>query len=684
MRGIKSSRLRSAAILLSAVSANSLSLASAALAQDAVDLPELSVGDGSTGNAAQQASDEPAATPVLTAVPEAPITVSSEPRIGTNTTDITSQDLARINSTDLQDVFSEQPGILVGGSIPMTQKIYVHGIEETNLAVTVDGASQNHKVFHHNGTNFVDPSLLKAVRVDAGVAPADAGFGALAGSIAFETKDVVDFLDRDGVGGFATTQFNTNGNVFTNNIAAYGMSNGFEILGYFNIADGDEFEAGNGQEVEGTKTKVKNGIGKLAYQALTGDRFEISHERFSDDAARPYRANFIWIDRGLEPRLRNYDIDRQTTIFNYSDATPRGWWDPKVVVAHSKVEVGTIYTDRFTGATTPILGESETFNGKAENKFAFDSGNVIAGVDFNNTRVELWSPGSLLGEESEVFGGYVQARLEPVEGTRVTFGGRADHQTFTGIHGESWTDSGLSGNISGEQDLFGKFLTAKAGYSHVWAGVLLEEGYILAPTWNYGSGPESTVADNYTAGLVARYGGWTLEGTIFRTQIEDARVRMISRDVESEGYELGVAYDWGNGFLRVKYANIDTSIDGEPSDGYAGNYLTTPIGEMITITGVHTFVGTGITVGADAIIAPSYDRVLAGNDPFASYKVFNAFIEYKPEMPFDLTLRADVRNIFDETYADRATYGQEFITSDGITPLYEPGRSFLLTATSRF
>lgn len=59
----------------------------------------------------------------------------------------------------------------------MSQKVYVHGIEETSLAVTMDGGRQNNKVFHHNGTNLIDPGLLKAVSVDAGVAPADAGPG---------------------------------------------------------------------------------------------------------------------------------------------------------------------------------------------------------------------------------------------------------------------------------------------------------------------------------------------------------------------------------------------------------------------------------------------------------------------------------------------------------------------------
>lgn len=684
-------RLRSAAVAAGAVGFYCVGYAPHAMAQDAVELPELSVNDGSASAPSQAASDEPSFAPEPVAATKPPTTVSSEPRIGTNTTDITAEDLARINPNDLQDVFSGQPGIMVGSSLPASQKVFVNGIEETNLAVTVDGAMQNGKVFHHNATNFIDPSLLKAVRVDAGVAPADAGFGALAGSIAYETKDVVDLLDRDGMGGFVKTQFNTNGNVFTNNVAAYGLSNGFEILGSFNIGDGDEFEAGDGRIVEGTETKFWSGLGKVAYQAMSGDRFEISHERINDDAERPYRANFIMPPIGLEPRLRNYDIERQTTVFNYSDATPNGWWDPKVVIAYGTTDVATAETARGSGVVTPVSGEAETFNGKFENKFALGIGSVIAGVDFANTKSSMTYAGDDTREKSAVVGGYAQARLEPIDGSRVSFGGRVDHQTFTGVNGREWDDSGVSGNVSVEQDLIGEFLMAKAGASHVWAGVPLSEGFILNSAWDYGSGPASVEADNVTAGLVSRFEGWTVEGTVFRTQIDNARVptwALPNRDfdVESEGYEIGVGYDWGHGFMRVAYANIDTTIDGQPADAWTGGYLTTPAGEMITVAAVHTFVGTGFTVGADAIIAPTYDRVAAGSDPFPSYKVFNAFVEYRPELPFDLALRMDVRNLFDEMYANRASYGQEWISDplSPTTPLYEPGRSFIFTATSKF
>jgi hemoglobin/transferrin/lactoferrin receptor protein len=61
--------------------------------------------------------------------------------------------------------------------------------------------------------------------------------------------------------------------------------------------------------------------------------------------------------------------------------------------------------------------------------------------------------------------------------------------------------------------------------------------------------------------------------------------------------------------------------------------------------------------------------------------VFNIFAEYRPARYSNLSVRLDVRNLFDANHADRATYGQEFGT---VTPLYQPGRSFLISATAQF
>ncbi|MBD9640304.1 TonB-dependent receptor [Ensifer sp. ENS07] len=621
-----------------------------------------------------------------------PISAFGAGPLGAGEIVISSEDLKRKNPANIADVFSGEPGISVGSSLPMSQKVYVHGIEETSLAVTMDGGRQNNKVFHHNGTNLIDPGLLKAVNVDAGVAPADAGPGALAGAIAYETIDARDLLDGDGFGGFVTSSYNFNSDTVTTGISAYGMRDGLEFLGYFNFGNGNDFTAGNGQDVEGTSTDVLSGLGKLAYEFDSGDRFEISHDRIRDDAPRPFRANIGFIDGRppWEPRVRDYTLDRQNTVFTYTDSTPEGWWDPTLMLAYSRteVEIPIILPPRLNIPPYPATGTTSSFNGKFENKFSFDMGSVIAGVDFYDDKADLDDMFDASTEKARNVGIYAQARLEPWERTRLSFGARGDTQQFTGTTGEEWNNSGLSGNISGEYDLIEDLLTAKAGYSHVWAGIPLAENFIMNPNWNYGSGPKPVTADNYILGLEANYNDFTVEGSVFQTDIDDARTPRYAvtrgieaHDVRSRGFEIGAGYSWGDGFFKVKYANIDVEIDGKPADSDLGTYLAAPAGQIITLQAVHTLTDWGVTFGADAEIALDYDDVADGSKPFEGYQVFNAFVEYVPPERPNLLLRAELKNIFDETYSDRATYGQEFGT---VTPLYEPGRSFILTAKATF
>lgn len=609
-----------------------------------------------------------------------------------NSVNIGPQQLEARNPSSIADVFRSEAGVSVGSSIPTSQKVYVNGLEETTLAVTIDGSRQNNRVFHHNATNLIDPSLLKAVDVDAGIAPADAGPGALAGSIAYETKDVKDLLPGDGFGGMVSETYNSNSKTFTTGLGGWGMRDGFEFLGFLNYGKGNNYEAGNGQDVRGTETNLLSGLGKVAYEADSGDRFEISHERVRDDAERPYRANasVVTTGRAWEPLYRNYKLDRDNTVFTYTDTTPEGWWDPTIRLAysHSSVETPIFYNaGRGVAGSYAGEGESGSLNGKFENKFALENGHIVAGLDFYSDEIELDTAfdSEDAREKAQNIGIYTQARLEPFDAMRLSFGGRVDKQWFEGTKGQEWDHSGLSGNASVEYDL-ASFLTAKAGFSHVWAGIPLAEAFIMNPGWNYGSaGPEITTANNVTAGLEVHYEGFTAEASLFRSHINDARVAKYAvalanqnYDVETQGFELSTGYTWMDGFIKVQYAHVDANIDGKPADSDTGNYLTTPVGNIITLSAAHTFSDWGLTVGTDMEFAPEYKD---GSITYASYQVVNIYTEWKPEQLPHMTFRAEVQNLFNEAYASRATYGQEF---GNVTPLYEPGRTFLLSVKATF
>ncbi|MFD1379960.1 TonB-dependent receptor [Fodinicurvata halophila] len=372
------------------------------------------------------------------------------------------QDLERRNPSTMRDVYAGESSVSVGGAIPASQKVYVNGIEENNLAVTLDGSSQNNTVFHHNGNNLIDPSLLKQVRVEPGVASADSGPAALGGAIVYETVDVDDVLAPDrSIGGFATSSFNTNGNVFTNGISAYGRAEGFEALGYFKYGIGDDYDAGNGDRVYGTETDFFSYLTKAAYESDSGHRVELSAQETHDDADRPYRANIGRLIGNPAPVVREYNLKSRNYVFNYSMPEAAGLWDPEVVFSYSDSEIG-------VPEPYGSVGTTGGFSGKVENDFNFEGDNTVTvGSDFYDKTARYKDPTYDAEEQATNVGMYAQARLELLEPLRLSFGGRVDHQWFEGVDGSDFENIGLSGNISAAFDVT-DYLTLRAGYSNIW------------------------------------------------------------------------------------------------------------------------------------------------------------------------------------------------------------------------
>lgn len=104
---------------------------------------------------------------------------------------ITAEDIEQFQANDLAGIFRSSPSVSVGGSVGVAQKIYVRGLEDAYLNVTVDGAQQTSTLFHHIGRVTVDPDLLQQIDVQAGAGEATSGPGAIGGSIRFKTKDGV-------------------------------------------------------------------------------------------------------------------------------------------------------------------------------------------------------------------------------------------------------------------------------------------------------------------------------------------------------------------------------------------------------------------------------------------------------------------------------------------------------------
>ncbi|MTH78498.1 TonB-dependent receptor [Paracoccus aestuariivivens] len=592
-------------------------------------------------------------------------------------------ELDRARMGDLKDLFAGIASVSVGGAIPVAQKIFVNGVDMLNLSVTVDGVMQNNRIFHHVSANAFDPGLMKFVRVDAGVAAADAGPNAMAGAVVMETVDAGDILaEGRNIGGNIRLSYADNGQTFGRSGTLAGRYGGFEWLGYLKSATGDDYETGAGDTVEGSAADLQSGLLKFAYETEDGHRFELSGQRMQDNALRPYRANFVSDGRPFP--LRNYDTDRRTYALSYQNTQAEGIWDPRVVIGYSEVDIGVAQP------LEPELGTSRGLNKTTsvtiENRFhlsATDS--VTAGLDYydRDSRYRDDASGDVT-ESAENIGIYAQARLEPSDRLSVSFGARWDRQDFTGTSGWQDSYSGFSGNASLSYAVT-ETLKLRGGISSVFGGVTLEDNFIFNPDWDY-SGLKAARAENYTLGFDYESGDLTVDGELFLTRIDDARVSSFrengNADAESRGFNLGLGYGWGDGFLRASYSYSTFEVNGTGTDSYAAVDLGAPLGGILALEVQHTPSGSAFTFGGSIEAAQAYDdQEVDADQGIPGYGVLNLFTEYASASVEGLVIRGQIDNLFDKEYADRATYGQDY---SSVTPLYEPGRTVSVVATMRF
>lgn len=591
-------------------------------------------------------------------------------------------ELDRARMGDLKDLFSGLASVSVGGGIPVAQKIFVNGIDMLNLAVTVDGVSQNNRIFHHTSANAFDPGLMKSVRVDAGAAAADVGPHAMAGAVVMETVDATDLLaPGQSIGGNARLSWGDNGATFQRSATLAGQSGGFEWLIYGKRATGDDYETGAGRVVAGSAADLTSALLKFAYESPEGHRFELSGQRLEDDALRPFRANIISVGNNAAPR--RYDTTRDTVSLSYENTHATGMWDPRIVLGRSEVRVG---VDQ---PTVPSLGvsrgTSETVNGRIENRFHLAAGSVTAGVDFydrSSTYTDDTEPG--MTESARNAGLYAQARIDPTDRLSLSFGLRYDRQEFTGIGGQRRSFDGLSGNLSASYAVTDR-MTLRGGVSSVFGGLTIEDNFIYNAAWDYGT-LRAARATNHTLGFDYEGDALRLDGELFLTRIDDARVSSFSAnangDVESRGFNLGIGHGWNGGFLRGSYSYSEVKVNGAPSDSFSALDLGAPLGGVFALELQHTPEGSAFTFGGSIEAAAAHDTGSDGSDvKIPGYAVLDLHADYAPPSVDGLVIRVGIDNVFDREYADRATYGADYAS---VTPLFEPGRTFSIVASFRY
>jgi hemoglobin/transferrin/lactoferrin receptor protein len=634
----------------------------------------------------------PAGVVVADPAPASPLAVGADVTISGDM-------LERRQPQSVQGLFADQAVVAAGGTTQASTKVYVHGVEETMLHVQIDGARQPQRNgFHHNGNNLIDPAMLKGVAIDAGAAGADAGPHALGGAIRYTTKDATDLLlPGRNFGGFAALSYDFNAGTFRRSGALYGKSNGFEFVGYGAWADGDSYKDGRGDTVVATDVDLVNYLGKVAYEAPSGHRFSFSAEHIQDAGIRPFRANFGLIPGFAIPYSFN-ETTRDTYTFQYRTTKPTEWYDPEISFYSNK---NTLYRPP-TGscaigsvAGTCIAfgrGEFESIGGKAQNTFVVGSGKLTTGVDFyrDESVVDHFGANPLYGERLTNIGAFAQYRFSPFRDFRISTGARVDINRLEAADGSEQENTGFSPNFAVEYDLTRNW-TAKASYGYSFGGVPLYEAFLIRgaiPAYSAGLDPQ--YGQTVKAGLQFKDGGFVAEASYFHTRIIDpvcpnCTPVVNDDDLVSQGFDITAKYTWRHAQLGVAYTHTETKFGSGPLTTTQW-YYGTPFGDLLKAHGHYEFAGTGVVVGFLSQFAFDYDKIQdligPGGAPFGKlngYGVHDAFVQWTPNALPNLTLRAEVANIFDTYYVDRAT-----AVGGTVVPLASPGRTVLVSGKVQF
>lgn len=603
---------------------------------------------------------------------------------------ITSEDLEKLQPADVSELFSRQSSVTVSGGGGPSKRIHVLGMEQSNLAVTVDGVPQTATSWHHTGSTMIDPVFLKRVEVEAGAAAADSGFAAAAGAVRYETVGANDLLeDGKNFGGRISTGWGTNGRGFDGSAAGYGRYDGFDWFVMTHGSDGKDYKNGDGDKVLGTAPAARNILSKFGYE-FDEHRFELGYERSRDEADRLIKMNMGLTGDELHP----LEVSRQTFNFTYKTTAETDLWNPELQLYHSQNDYWrNNYTNRTNG--NMILNE-DLYGGKFQNTFILDTGKITAGIDggqhdyhtdnygMNNRRYRDFY--------TTQFGLYSQGRFEFDNGFNLSTGGRYDFQRFNDWNNNSFSDSGASVNATLAYK-FNDNVEVFAGASRTWLGYVIGDyGYVHARNNAFSTDPnfDAGTAKNFKVG--ANFGGenWNAGVTLFDTRINGLPVygtASLTNDPEeyrSRGVTLNAGYRWGDTNIGATYTKAKVTAGGDAVLPNSGTFM--PVGDMATFYIDHMFTDYNLKVGSTVAWAGKISDAVAKAGGFydqPSYTTVNLYAEWTPPSYETLSLRVGVDNLFDKTYFERSGYAASS-NRGGIDPVFAPGRTVTFKAALKF
>ncbi len=601
----------------------------------------------------------------------------------------------------LSDLLRDLPGVEVGGSHSINNRINMRGLQDEDLSITLDGAKiQNVNMFHHIGNLLINPDILKKADIQVGTNSVVSG--SLGGSVAFETKDGKDMLDKGkDFGARVSSTYNSN-NSLGGSLTGYGkVSNDIDFLVYHNYLDKNNWKDGEGKKSFGSDGNIQNTLVKLGYNLNDTQRISLSYDTLTDEGdyfPRPDMGSNA--NAALTGAGKTFDTEytRETiTLKHELNLGDKLVLDTTVYSNENELErdenwVGGARSPRpdFIGT---LKGEVKTvgLNTKAQSNIdVLTTLNTFTyGLTYDEQTSKVTWNGSKYGKDEEATETaiFVEDAIDFNNGLIITPGVRYTNYKLDSSYGNI-NDNELTYGLAGEYAL-SETITLQASGTTLYKGVpmvdvlasdrtvMTESGDLKAET-----GLNKEVGFTYINDNVLNADKVGFSFKYFRTDIKDViqawdgstPIIFNNGDLELKGFEASFKFIKGDVSTLIALSKSDTEFSATQK---ASNYEQ----------------GDKITVGVDYKITPFVD--VSWNSIFvkgsgegvdslekAGYGVHDASIKYIPEINKNLSVIAGIDNIFDKEYiahTSRNDYSRGIFLGD-----YEPGRSYKVTLAYKF
>ncbi|ELJ8530135.1 TonB-dependent siderophore receptor [Vibrio cholerae] len=619
--------------------------------------------------------------------------------VSSSSESLTTDDLSLKQADHMSDLLRDIPGVDVGGTHSVNQRINIRGFGETDLDIRLDGASQHANMFHHIGNLTLNPDILKSADVQVGNNSVTQN--GLGGAVYFETKNAKDLLvggEQFGArifGGYASND-NQQGS-----LTVYGqLSETVDAMVYGQGISRDNFEDGSGKETFGVAGDTYNVLAKVGFEPTDGHRFQLSYDVYRDKgdySPRPDMAGTA--NEGLtKNRLipTRYDRDTITGSYELKQDQHRG----KVTLYSSQTEIDrdeTVMVGVWPGnrvshntATNRNMGVNALF--QSDYELVEFRNQVTYGLDYIDQTSKATYGSTPFMEESAISTAlFAENKLYVTEAWSVTAGLRFDDFQRKAMTGSKDFDEltwslGTEWDVNSDWTLFANARSLFKGPELLETFVRYQDVARLADNIKAETGLNTQGGVRFDKKLGEHSVGANF--TLFNTKIDDhIRINnsyLISNvgDMEIKGFELSTTYAYQAASAKFSYARSDADdvTNGGPMLNSVGS--SADMGDSLALTLGYQADSIDTLLGWTSIVVLDEDNVVAGSDKKEGYDVHNLFAQWTPYSVPNLVLTFGVDNVFDELYvshASRIGLARSFVADD-----YEPGRSYKLSAAYQF